>query len=99
MRDAAADGLRVAAGDAIALVDGRLAARADDLDGALLAGLAAALAGADGAAELVSVYLGADAPAGAAERVPALIGEAHPELAVEVVAGGQPHYPYVAGLE
>ena len=99
VRDAAADGLRVAAGDAIALVDGRLAARADDLDGALLAGLAAALAGADGAIELVSVYLGAGAPAGAGERLPALIGAAHPELAVEVVAGGQPHYPYVAGLE
>ena len=25
--------------------------------------------------------------------------DAHPGLAVEVVAGGQPHYPYVVSLE
>ena len=31
--------------------------------------------------------------------VAARIREAHPGLEVEVVAGGQPHYPYVVSLE
>ena len=96
VRDSAVDGVEVSAGDAIVLVDGRLVARGDDLEGALIAGLAQAL---DGSIELVSVYLGADAPAGAAERVAELIEGVQAGVAVEVVPGGQPHYPYILGLE
>ena len=96
VRDSAVDGVEVRAGDAIVLVDGRLVARGDDLDGALLAGLEQVL---DGSIELVSVYLGADAPAGAAERVAELIEGVQAGVAVEVVPGGQPHYPYILGLE
>ena len=96
VRDASVDGIRIAAGDAIALVDGRLTARADSLEEALLAGLAEAV---DEASELVSLILGADASPDSAERLPALIEAAHPGVTVEVVRGEQPHYPYVAGIE
>ena len=62
---------------------------------ALLEGLGRVAGGAD----LVTVYLGADAPPDAEERVTRLIGEAHSGLEVEVMDGGQPHYPYILGVE
>ncbi len=95
-RDAVVDGVAVAAGDAIALVDGRLVTRAETLEAALLEGLALA---AGEAAEIVTVYRGAEASEEATERVVALVEAAHPGLAVEVMAGGQPHYPYLLGVE
>ena len=51
------------------------------------------------ALEIVTIYYGADATEAQALAVAARIRAAHPGLAVEVVAGGQPHYPYVASLE
>lgn len=95
VRDTSADGVQVADGDAIVLVDGKLLARADSLEEALMTGLRTVVEGA----ELVTLYLGSDAPADAAERVTALIAEAHGGLELEVVAGGQPHYPYILGVE
>jgi DAK2 domain fusion protein YloV len=95
VRDASADGVEVADGDAIVLVDGTLVARADSLEEALLIGLGRVAEGA----ELATLYLGADAPADAEERVSSLIAEAHAELELEVVPGGQPHYPYILGVE
>ena len=98
VRDAVADGVSVTAGDAIAILDGRLVARAGEIDEALLAGIAHALE-SDDALELATVYLGVDAPAGSAERVPGLLEDAHEQLEVEVFTGGQPHYPYLVSLE
>jgi dihydroxyacetone kinase-like predicted kinase len=95
-RDAAVGGVTVAAGKPIALLDGVLVTSGATLEDALLAALAKTV---DEASELVTVYLGADAEAGAGERVLGLIREAHPGLAVEIVAGGQPYYPYVVGVE
>ncbi|MDA0269481.1 MAG: DAK2 domain-containing protein [Chloroflexi bacterium] len=96
VRDATVDGIRVSQGDAIALLDGRLVARAQELEGALLAGLGQA---ARPGAEIVTVYLGAEAPEDAAVRIAEQIRAAHPGVEVEVVQGGQPHYPYVLGVE
>jgi DAK2 domain fusion protein YloV len=95
VHDTSADGVEVADGDAIVLVDGTLVARADSLEEALLTGLGWV---ADGA-ELATLYLGADAPADAEQRVTSLIAEAHAGLELEVVPGGQPHYPYILGVE
>ena len=95
VRDTKADGIEVADGDAIVLVDGTLIARADSLEEALLTGLAEVAEGA----ELATLYLGSDAPADAEQRIGALIAEAHAGLELEVVAGGQPHYPYILGVE
>ena len=95
VRDTTTDGVTVSEGDAIALVDGTLVARAGTLEEALLEGLGRVAGGA----ELVTVYLGADAPPDAEERVTRLIGEAHSGLEVEVMDGGQPHYPYILGVE
>ena len=98
VRDAVADGVSVTAGDAIAILDGRLVARADGIDDALLAGIGHALE-SDDTLELATVYLGVDAPAGSAERIPKLLEDEHGELDVEVFTGGQPHYPFLVSLE
>ncbi|MEE8338417.1 MAG: DAK2 domain-containing protein [Dehalococcoidia bacterium] len=95
VRDTTADGVEVAQGDAIVLVDGTLIARANSLEDALMTGLGEVANGA----ELVTLYLGADAPDGAQESVPSLIEAAHEGIDVEVVIGGQPHYPYILGVE
>jgi dihydroxyacetone kinase-like predicted kinase len=49
--------------------------------------------------EIVTIYFGSGASTQATEAVAARIREAQPGLAVEVVDGGQPHYPYVVSLE
>jgi dihydroxyacetone kinase-like predicted kinase len=95
-RDASVDGVAVRAGEAIAFVDGRLRAAASSHDDALLAGLAIAVSPD---AELVTVYLGAEALPGAEARLIQRIGSTHPTVEVEIMRGGQPHYTYIATVE
>lgn len=96
VRDAVVDGVSVRNGEAIALVDGRMHAAASTHDEAFLAALGPAIM--EGAS-LVTVYLGADAEAGAGEQLARLITEACPGVEVEVLPGGQPHYVYIAAVE
>ncbi len=95
VRDSSADGVEVAAGDPIALVDGRLVGRAASLEEALLAALGPLAA----EASLVTIYLGVDVDHASGPAVQRLIVDAHSHLEVEVLPGGQPHYPYLAGVE
>ena len=95
VRDTTVDDIEVATGDAIALVDGRLVARADSLEEALLAALGPLAA----EAEVVTIYLGDGTDAGSAEAVGRLVQDAHAHLEVDVFRGGQPHYPYLASVE
>ncbi len=96
VRTATVDGVAIREGDAIALVDGRMVAATETLEDALLAGLDVAT---EDGGEIVTVYLGQDAPPDAAERLPRLIGERHPDLEIQIISGGQPYYPYLAGVE
>ena len=96
VRDTTVDGVAVEIGDSIVLVDGTLKARTETPEEALMIGLAEAI-GDDG--EIVTLILGADAPEDAADSLTDLIEAAHPDVEVEVVMGGQPHYPYLAGVE
>jgi DAK2 domain fusion protein YloV len=89
----AADGVRVEAGQAIAVVDGRLKAARATLEDALVEGLAAAGAGAG---TLVTVYVGEGGEAGLAGDA---VRQRFPGAEVEVVEGGQPLYPYIASVE
>jgi dihydroxyacetone kinase-like predicted kinase len=89
----AADGVRVEAGQAIAVVDGRLKAARATFEDALVEGLAAAGAGAG---TLVTVYVGEGGEAGLAGDA---VRQRFPGAEVEVVAGGQPLYPYIASVE
>jgi DAK2 domain fusion protein YloV len=49
--------------------------------------------------EVITIYYGADTMPAEAEQVAAAIREQHPQLQVEVVQGGQPHYNYIASVE
>ncbi len=91
-RDAEVDGVRVREGEHIALVDGRCVGTAASAEEALSLG-----ARAIGLAELCTVYVGADVDGG---RVQAARDALRPACGeVEVVEGGQPHYPYIVSAE
>jgi DAK2 domain fusion protein YloV len=96
VRDAEVDGVQVRTGQMMGIYDGKVTTVAGSADEALL--------GAVGQApvehlEIVTIYYGAAASEADAQAVAARIREAHPGLAVEVVAGGQPHYPFIVSLE
>lgn len=52
-----------------------------------------------GGGELVTVIAGADAPEGAGDRLVAWVEKTHPAVEVLGYAGGQPHYPFLLGVE
>jgi dihydroxyacetone kinase-like predicted kinase len=49
--------------------------------------------------ELVSIYYGSDVSEADAEQVAARVSEIHPDVEVEVLAGGQAIYQYIIGAE
>ncbi|OGO44114.1 MAG: dihydroxyacetone kinase [Chloroflexi bacterium RBG_16_60_22] len=50
-------------------------------------------------AEVVTMYYGAEAEAAEAEQISASITKEYPQLQVEVIRGGQPHYSYIISIE
>jgi uncharacterized protein len=96
IRDAEVDGVQVKSGDMLGIYDGRIVAASSTANEALMHTFGAAPS--DGL-EIVTIYFGSGASESETQSVAAQIREAHPGLAVEVIAGGQPHYPYVVSLE
>jgi uncharacterized protein len=96
VRDAVVGGRKVRMGQTIVLDpdDGLLAVNNDRLRAVLTA-----LKALEPGFELVTIYYGDGADAAEAENVAARIGEAHPGVEVEVIAGGQPHYRYLVAAE
>jgi dihydroxyacetone kinase-like predicted kinase len=50
-------------------------------------------------AEVVTIYYGAEADSAEAELVGGSIREKQPQLQIEVIRGGQPHYSYIISIE
>jgi len=50
-------------------------------------------------AEVITIYYGADTEPAEAEQVSVVICQQHPQLQVEVVNGGQPHYNFIVSVE
>ena len=50
-------------------------------------------------AEVVTIYYGADDESAEAEQIGDSIREQHPQLQIEVIRGGQPHYSYIISIE
>lgn len=90
-----ADGIAVRAGQAMALLDGKLVAARETAADALIAGLDA---GGAASAGLLAVYAGAGASAGLDEAL-TRIRAAFPGVEVEGASGGQPLYQYIASIE
>jgi uncharacterized protein len=93
-RTATVDGVAVAEGEYLGLVDGHAVAAGAGLDAVANEVLSRLLAEP---ADVLTILVGADGPDPATlrERIEA----AHPELEVEIVDGGQPHYPLLFGAE
>jgi DAK2 domain fusion protein YloV len=96
VRDAEVDGVAVKAGEMLGIYDGRIVGTSAAADEALVRTLSHAPLDA---LEIVTIYWGAGASEDQAQTVAARVRETHPGLAVEVVEGGQPHYPFVVSLE
>ncbi len=84
------------AGDVLALVEGEVHLVGTDL-GQTCRELLDRMLGGGG--ELVTLLLGAQAPAGLGDQLRAHLAEAWPFMEVQVYEGGQPHYPLLVGVE
>jgi uncharacterized protein len=96
VRDAIVGGRRVRRGQTIVLDpdDGLLAVSGDCMRAILTA-----LKALEPGFELVTIYYGADASATEAETVARKVTAWKPDVEVEIVAGGQPHYRYLIAAE
>jgi hypothetical protein len=89
-------GLDIKKKQAIGFLDGDLVAVGDNTDD-VLNGVLAKVNLDD--VEVITIYYGADTKLAEAEQVGATIRQQHPELQVEVIQGGQPHYNYIVSVE
>jgi DAK2 domain fusion protein YloV len=96
VRDAQLDGLSVQAGQALGLLDDEAVVVGAERDAVAL-DLTDRMGAAGG--EILTIYYGADVTAQGAEALAATACERYGALEVEVVSGGQPHYPYIMSLE
>ena len=94
VRDADIDGQRVGKGEHLALLDGKLVAHADDE-------LTALVAAAKALSEtgLFTLYVGAGVDDKRRDAAAARLRTTLPGAEVEVVDGGQPHYPFIVAAE
>ena len=96
VRDATIGGVAVKAGQVIGLMDDVLT-----VSGSERAAVTLDLLGAMGAerGELITLYTGADVSPDAVSAVQDAVQGRYPDAAVEVVAGGQPHYDFILSVE
>jgi dihydroxyacetone kinase-like predicted kinase len=83
-------------GDVLALVDGEVHLIGSDL-AQTCAALLDRLLGGGG--ELVTLLLGADAPAGLVDTIRAHVARRWPFVEVTAFVGDQPHFPLLVGVE
>jgi len=93
-RDAELNGVKIAKGAYLGLVDGTAVATGDDLGAVALDVVERIL---DGDRGWLGILTGEGAPA--MEELVAALEKAHPEVELEVHEGGQPHYPLLVVAE
>jgi DAK2 domain fusion protein YloV len=96
VRDADLEGLQVRQGDILGLLDGHLALAGRDV-GAVVTELLDRLPADQ--YEILTVYSGADVSAAECDALIDVLRRRYPELQIEQVAGGQPHYQFVLSAE
>jgi dihydroxyacetone kinase-like predicted kinase len=95
-RSVSLDGVRVKKGQYIGLLDDQLVVASDDLWEATRSLLGAAQADS---ADLITVYSGEDLTPQLFGQIAEQIRSAFPEQEVELLDGGQPHYPLMLSVE
>lgn len=83
------DWIGIVRGDGIVSIAGSLVSSATQLLDHLI----------DDSRELLTIVTGVDATAAHTDQISAWVSENHPDVAIEVHAGGQPLYPYLFGVE
>ncbi|HEX2988658.1 MAG TPA: hypothetical protein VHS06_10880 [Chloroflexota bacterium] len=96
VRSTRVNGLEVAEGQAIGLVDGNLVNAGDSVADVALMGLDRVGAGDH---EVVTLYRGDGVSEVEGRDLAERITERWPDLQVDTVDGGQPHYPYLISVE
>jgi hypothetical protein len=96
VRSVQLDGINVAEGDVIGLVNGRLVTAGTELDPVVRDTLARVQVERF---EIVTVYYGADVTRAEAEAMAQRIKEQYPQQEIEIVEGGQPFYAYIISAE
>jgi len=96
VRSTQINGLKIKKNQAIGLLDGDLLVAGNDTTEVLSKMLAKLTLNK---AEVITIYYGADTESAEAEQVSVTIREQHPQLQIEVVRGGQPHYNYIVSIE
>jgi dihydroxyacetone kinase-like predicted kinase len=95
VRDSTVNGLSIAAGDVIALVDDEIVQTGDDE----AAVIEAVLRNQETPPELVTVYWGSQVDEATAAAVVERLRGGFPGTEFELHRGGQDHYPYILSLE
>jgi len=90
------DGKPIPKGAVLGLVEDRIAAVDADIDSVVLDVLGG-LRGRE--AEIITLYPGADVAPDASERLSRRVRQEFPGQQVDLVPGGQPHYPYLLACE
>jgi len=83
-------------GDVLGLIEGDVALIGTDIEDVARELVDRMLAGGG---ELVTVVVGADAPADLGERLSSYVQKTHPAAEAMAYDGGQPHYPVLLGVE
>ena len=96
IRDTTLGGIEVSEGDYMGLVDGDLAVVEISAEAALLASLTGCELTDD---HIVTIYWGVDTDQETVEAVAAEVEGQAPGMQVDLVYGGQPHYPYFVSVE
>ncbi len=96
IRDTTLGGIEVSKGDYMGLVDGDLAVVEISAEAALLASLTGCELTDD---HIVTIYWGVDTDQETVEAVAAEVEGQAPGMQVDLVYGGQPHYPYFVSVE
>jgi DAK2 domain fusion protein YloV len=95
-RDVQLNGLDIREGQIIGLVNGELTTSAPTIEEATHQVLQQMHA-EEG--EILTIYYGESITAEEAETLSETISEQYPDLEIEIVDGGQPHYPYILSIE
>ena len=96
VRDAHINGLAIKVGDVVAMIDGELAITGQNLASVTVDSLQQVKATER---EIITLYFGSDLTEDKAQQLAAEIRSQVPGPEVEVVSGGQPHYPVILSVE
>ncbi|MCL4368730.1 MAG: DAK2 domain-containing protein, partial [Actinobacteria bacterium] len=96
VRSTRANGLEIKEGQGIAILNGVLVEAGDSLDEIIRRALDRAAVGEH---EVATIYCGEGVSLEEGRCLAASINARWPDVQVEVVEGGQPHYPYILSVE